>query len=168
MTISPPGVAAGSGPNSGRYDIPLERGELRRCARRRDTERIDPDHVAGAGVEEQRLRLPAPSQRVPHRAGGRKHRAGGVQRVSTFLEGHRSGGRGEGLAGDRDPVAAGEHRLDESGARESCVDAGGGRSHNSPAQTASPLSNAIIYFGSSVGHFNPSARKSRVVTRRIR
>ena len=114
MTMSPPGRAGrdrGERPELRRVGHPLAAEELGRGAGRRDAERVDADDLPGLGVEDERLRLAAPAQRVPHRAGGGEHRAGGVDGVAALLEHHRAGGGGERLAGDRHPVPAVQHRL---------------------------------------------------------
>ena len=73
--------------------------------------RVDADDLLRVRVVDQRLRLAAPAERVPHRAGGGEHRARGVDRVAALLEHHRAGRRGERLAGDRHPVRAVQRRL---------------------------------------------------------
>ena len=106
-----PGVTAASGPSSGGYLKPLRLEELRRRAGRRDAEAVDRDDLARLRVVDERLRLAAPGQHVPHRRGRGEHRAGGVDRVAAALEHARARGRRERLAGDRHPVRAVQRRL---------------------------------------------------------
>ncbi len=80
--------------------------ELRRRARRRDAERVDRAHLAAARVEDQRLGLAAPGQRVPHRRGGGEHGAGRVDGVAAARERQGAGGGRQRLARDSDPMLA--------------------------------------------------------------
>ena len=80
--------------------------EFRRGARGRDAERVDRAHVAAARIEDQRLGLAAPGERVPHRGGRGQHRAGRVDGVAAARERQRTGGRGQRLARDGDPMLA--------------------------------------------------------------
>src|SRR6185503_15011811 len=80
--------------------------ELRRGARRRGAERIDADDLAGVRVIDERLRLAAPAERVPHRGSCGDHCARGVDCIAAFDEGGGAGGRSERFAGDSDPVLA--------------------------------------------------------------
>ncbi len=82
----------------------LRAEEFRRRAARRHAQRVDADDLTRLRVPDQRLGLAAPAQRVPHRAGGRQHRAGGVHRVAAALEDPRPGGRRQRLTGDRQPL----------------------------------------------------------------
>ena len=86
--------------------------ELRRGAGRRGAERVDADDLARVRVVDQRLRLAAPAERVPHRGSCSDHRARGVDRVAALDEHRRAGSRGERLAGDGDPVLPMQRRLD--------------------------------------------------------
>src|SRR5881396_793497 len=56
---------------------------------------VDADHLAGARIVDQRLRLAAPGEHVPHRGDGGEHRACRVHRVPTLLEHHGAGRRAE-------------------------------------------------------------------------
>ncbi len=95
----------------GRIGVTLAAIELRRRPGRRDAEAVDRDHLLRMRIVDERLRLAAPAQRVPHRRGGRDHRAGGVHGVAAALEHHRAGGRGQRLAGDRHPLLPVQRRL---------------------------------------------------------
>ena len=106
-----PGVTAASGPSSGGPLSPLIPEEFRRRPGRRDPEPVDGDDLAGLRVVDERLRLAAPGQHVPHRRGGCEHRAGRVDCVAAALEHARAGGGRERLAGDRHPVRAVQRRL---------------------------------------------------------
>ena len=94
-----------------RVGEPLRLEESRRRPGRRHAERVDADHLLRARVVHERLGLPAPAERVPHRAGGREHGARGVHGVAALREHERAGGGGERLARDRHPVAAVEDGL---------------------------------------------------------
>src|SRR5215831_12562619 len=62
-------------------------------------------------IVDERLRLTTAAERVPHRAAGGEHRRGGVDGIATLREDLRAGGRGERLAGDREPMLRVEGRL---------------------------------------------------------
>jgi hypothetical protein len=70
-----------------------------------------PMHLLRVRVVDQRLRLAAPAERVPHRRGGTEHGAGGVDGVAAALEHHRAGGGSQGFAGDSHPVASVQYGL---------------------------------------------------------
>ena len=92
--------------------------------------------LLGARIVDQRLRLAAPAERVPHRRGRGEHRAGRVDRVAAALEHHRAGGRRERLAGDRHPVLAVQRRL--LGALLRRRDGGGQRGNHVRRRAAPP------------------------------
>ena len=94
----------GERPVLGRVLHPVRLEELRRRAGRRHAERVDADDLAGVRVVDQRLRLAAPGQRVPHRGGRGDHGAGRIDRVAALLEDDRAGGGRQRLAGDRHPM----------------------------------------------------------------
>ena len=95
----------------GRILVALRAEELWSGARGRDAEAVDGDHLLRPRVVDQRLRLAAPRQHVPHGRCRRDHRAGGIHRIAAFLEGYCAGRGGERLARDRHPVAAVQRRL---------------------------------------------------------
>ncbi len=74
-------------------------------------QRIDADHLARVRVVDERLRLAAPVQHVPHRGGRGDHRAGGVHGVTALEEDLRSGGCTQRLAGDGHPLLRVKRRL---------------------------------------------------------
>ena len=98
-------------PILGRVGQSLRTEEVGGGSGRRHTEGVHTGDLAGLRVEHERLGLAAPAQRVPHRGGGPEHGAGGVHGVAALLEHQRAGRGRERLAGDRDPVAAVQHRL---------------------------------------------------------
>ena len=75
------------------------------------TRRVDPDDALLDRMVDERLRLTAPRQPVPHRGGRAQHRGGRIHRVSALLKHHRSGRGGHRLPGDRDPMLGVQHRL---------------------------------------------------------
>ncbi|MCG3120994.1 MAG: hypothetical protein ALAOOOJD_03922 [bacterium] len=80
--------------------------KFRRRACWRHAERIDADDVFRFRIINERLRLAAPTENIPHRANGGKHGAGSIHRIAASLENLRAGSGREGLAGDRHPVFA--------------------------------------------------------------
>ncbi len=98
-------------PVLGRVLEALALEELRRRPGRRDAEAVDRDDFSRLRVVDERLRLAAPGEHVPHGRCRREHRAGGVDRVAAALEHARAGGRRERLAGDRHPVRTVQRRL---------------------------------------------------------
>ncbi len=85
--------------------------ELGRCTGGRDAERVNADHLTPVRVVDQRLRLAAPAEDVPHGGDGAEHGAGRVDGVAALEEHHCAGRRTQRLAGDRHPVPSVQHRF---------------------------------------------------------
>ena len=95
----------------------------------RNAQCVDSQHLLRMRVVDEGLGLAAPAQYVPHRGGRRKHRAGGVDRVTAAKEGARACRGGQRLAGDRHPVLAVQHGLLRIRARY-CSQANAGQYHH--------------------------------------
>ena len=102
----------GQGTGVGRIAESLFQEKIRRGSRRRDAQCVDAGHFLGTRIIDQRLRLPAPAQVVPHGARSRDHGAGRVHCVAAFPEDHGPRGRGQRLSRDRRPVPAVQDRFD--------------------------------------------------------
>jgi hypothetical protein len=85
--------------------------ELGRGAGWSDAEGVDADDFFRVRVVDERLRLTAPGERVPHGAVGGDHGRGGIDGVAALLKNHRAGGGAERFAGDGHPVRAVQRRL---------------------------------------------------------
>ena len=85
--------------------------ELGRRSGGRDAEGVDTDDLFSVRVVDERLRLTAPAQRVPHRARGCDHRGGGVDGIAALLKDHRTGRGGQRLSGHRHPMRCVEWRF---------------------------------------------------------